>query len=94
MANIKSAKKRAKQNEKRRLVNACRRTAIKTSTKTLVDAIAQGKDVDTLKGMLKDVESKLARAKNKHVLHKNAVARKVSRLSKRIQAFAKTGVTA
>ena len=91
MANIKSAKKRAKQNEKRRLVNSARRTAIKTSTKTLLDAVVQGKDIDTVKSMLKDIESKVARAKSKHLMHKNAAARKVSRLAKRISAYAKTG---
>ena len=47
MANIKSAKKRAKQSEKRRLVNASRKTAIKTSAKSLLDAMAQGKDLET-----------------------------------------------
>ncbi|HML19482.1 MAG TPA: 30S ribosomal protein S20 [Candidatus Dependentiae bacterium] len=94
MANIKSAKKRAKQNEKRRIVNASRRSAIKSSTKGLIDAIAQGKDVETLKTLLKDVEAKVARAKNKHVMHKNAAARKVSRLAKRVQAFQKTGAKA
>lgn len=94
MANIKSAKKRAKQSEKRRLVNASRKTAIKTSTKTLIDAIAQGKDLNTVKIMLKDVEAKLARAKNKHVVHKNAAARKVGRLTKRVIAYEKTGTKA
>jgi small subunit ribosomal protein S20 len=92
MANIKSAKKRAKQSEKRRLVNAARKTAIKTSAKTFLDAMTQGKDLDALKVMLKDVESKVARAKNKHVMHKNAAARKVSRLAKRVNAYAKSGV--
>lgn len=94
MANIKSAKKRAKQSEKRRLVNASRKTAIKTSTKTLLDAMTQGKDLATLKAMLKDVESKVARAKNKHVFHKNAAARKVGRLAKRVVAYEKTGTKA
>lgn len=94
MANIKSAKKRAIQNEKRKLVNARRRSAIKTSTKTLLDAMTQGKDITTLKAMLKDVESQVARSKSKHVMHKNAAARKVSRLAKRVVAYAKTGAKA
>ena len=94
MANIKSAKKRAIQNEKRKLVNAARKTAIKSSTKSLLDAIAQGKDLATLKVMLKDVESKVARAKNKHLLHKNAAARKVGRLAKRVVAYEKIATKA
>jgi len=89
MANIKSAKKRAKQSEKRRLVNVARRSEIKTTTKSLVDALGQGKDIQTLKTLLKDVESKLARAKNKGTVHKNAAARKISRLAKKINATQK-----
>lgn len=94
MANIKSAKKRAIQSEQARVVNAARKTAIKSSTKSLTDAIAQGKDLDTLKALLKDVESKVARAKNKHVFHKNAAARKVSRLAKKLAAYKKTATKA
>jgi len=94
MANIKSAKKRAIQTEKRKLVNARRKSAIKTSTKTLLDAMTQGKDIETLKAMLKNVESQVARSKNKHVMHKNAAARKISRLAKRVVAYAKTGAKA
>jgi small subunit ribosomal protein S20 len=91
MANIKSAKKRAKQSEARRVVNASRKSAIKSATKSLLGAIAQGKDIGTLKELLKSVESQVARAKNKRVLHRNAAARKVSRLAKRVQAFQKSG---
>lgn len=91
MANIKSAKKRAKQDLEKNLINNSRKTAIKTSSKSIVDAIAEGKDVETLKEMLKDVEAKIARAKNKHVLHKNTASRKIGRLAKRVAAYAKTG---
>lgn len=89
MANIKSAKKRAKQSEKRRLVNAARRSEIKTSTKSFAEALAQGKDSQTLKDLLRDVESKLARAKNKGTIHKNAAARKMSRLAKKLNSSKK-----
>lgn len=89
MANIKSAKKRARQSEQRRIVNTTRKSAIKTSVKTVLDAIAQGKDNTTIKDMLKDMESKVARAKNKNVLHKNTAARKISRIAKRVAAHEK-----
>lgn len=89
MANIKSAKKRAKQSEKRRLVNVARRSEIKTCAKSFTDALADGKDLQSLQDLLKTVESKLARAKNKGTIHRNAAARKISRLAKRINAAKK-----
>ena len=89
MANIKSAKKQAKQSEKRRKVNLARKTAIKTVVKKLLKDIAVN-DVEKAKEALKEVESKLARAKGKRVMHKNTVARKISRLAKRVAASQKT----
>lgn len=89
MANIKSAKKRAKQNEKRRLVNAARCSEIKTTTKALTDALSEGKDVLILNELLREVESKLARAKCKGKVHKNAASRKISRMAKRVRAAQK-----
>ncbi len=90
MANIKSAKKRAKQEEKRRLTNVARRSEIKTKTKELLDALKGGKEPATLKALLRGVEAKIARAKNKGVFHANASARKISRLAKRVAAATAT----
>jgi small subunit ribosomal protein S20 len=94
MANIKSAKKRALQNEKRKLVNATRRSSIKTLTKSVLDAIKQGKEIVTVKEMFKGVESKLSRAKGKGLLHRNNAARKTSRLAKRVATYAKSNTQA
>lgn len=80
MPNIKSAKKRVKQSEKRRLLNMSRKSAIKTSSKKVLEAV-KNDDLVNAKELLKDAESKLARAKGKGVLHKNTVARKISRLA-------------
>lgn len=88
MANIKSAKKQAKQSEQRRKINLSRKTAIKTAVKKLLTEIANS-DVTKAQEALKDVEAKLARAKGKSVMHKNTVARKVSRLAKRVAATKK-----
>jgi small subunit ribosomal protein S20 len=49
-------------------------------------AAVEEQDVAQMKELLKDAESKLARAKGKGVLHKNTVARKVSRLAKAVAA--------
>lgn len=86
MANIKSAKKASKQSEKRRQVNLARKTAIKSSTKAVVDAIAQNADDATIKKLLAVAEAKIARAKSKHLMHSNAASRKVSRLAKKVAA--------
>lgn len=82
---IKSAKKRAKQSEKRRLVNTARKSAIKTAVKRVMEAIELN-EVAKARELLKDAEAKLARAKNKGTLHANTVARKIGRLAKRVAA--------
>ena len=83
MANIKSAKKRAKTNEIRRKRNIARRSDLKTSTKKFLDAIEKS-NFDEAKILLKEVESKISRAKGKGLLKKNCAARKVGRLAKKL----------
>jgi len=86
MANTRSAKKNVRQNEKRRLKNLDRRTAIKTVVKKINTSLAAGADPALLESLLKDVAAKLARAKSKRVIHPNAASRKLSRLAKRVAA--------
>jgi small subunit ribosomal protein S20 len=83
MANIKSAKKRAKTNIIRRTKNIARQSEIKTITHKFLDAIGK-QDLTTAKDLLKNAESKLARAKNKSVIKKNTASRKISRLAKKL----------
>lgn len=89
MANTSSAKKAAKQNEKRRVVNLARRTAIKTSVKKSL-ALLQEESFDRVAAekQLQDVAAKLARAKSKGVIHANTASRKLSRLAKRLHKLA------
>jgi len=89
MPNIKSAKKRVKQEEKRTTRNIARKSSVKTAVKKVRTAIAQGQDVATLKELLKDAEAKLARAAGKGLIHKRAAARKTSRLAKKIAETSK-----
>lgn len=89
MPNIKSAKKRVLQSDKCHMRNVMRKNSIKTALKRVVDAITAN-DVNSAKSLLKDAEAKLARAKNKNVLHANTVARKISRIAKRVAAIART----
>jgi len=85
MANTSSAKKAAKQSEKKRVNNLARRTAVKTAIKKVLAAI-EVKDIDATKtdALLRDVAAKLYRARGKGVLHKNTVARKLGRLTKAV----------
>ena len=64
MPNIKSAKKRAKQSEKRRLRNYARKSDVKTAVKKVLEAVEQ-KDVAQAQDLLRIAQAKLARAKGK-----------------------------
>lgn len=83
MANIKSAKKRAKTNEIRRKYNIARRSDVRTATKKVLEAIAS-KDIEAAKSLLKEAEAKIARARGKGLLKKNTASRKISRLAKKV----------
>lgn len=84
MANIKSAKKRVRQDEERRLVNAARRTALKTAIKKVDIALETGAEQQDAETLLRTVAAQLARAKSKGVIHPNAAARRLSRVAKRV----------
>ncbi len=84
MANIKSAKKRAKQTIKKRQKNLRRKTALKTAVKKVLTAVEAGSDVKGAKVLLRDAEAQLSRAKGKRVIHRNTARRKISRLAKRV----------
>jgi len=86
MANIKSAKKRAKQTEKKRVKNLNRRTAIKTAVKKVLEAIEKKEAKETTMQLLKDAEAQMARAKCKKVMHKRSASRKIGRLAKKVAA--------
>lgn len=83
MANIKSSKKRARTNEKKRQINLIRKSEIKTIVKKYISAIDE-KNTDTAKDLLKLAESKIARATGKGLLKKNTASRKISRLTKKL----------
>ena len=84
MANIKSAKKRVKQNEKRRLINLSRKTGVKTAIKKVLDALKRNAAIEDTKKLLRDAEAKIARARGKGVLHRNTAARKISHMAKAV----------
>jgi small subunit ribosomal protein S20 len=87
MANHKSAEKRIRQNEKRRLVNRQNRSAMRTEIKKLRSALALG-DIATAQQVLPAIVSVIDRSVQKGVLHRNAAARYKSRLTIRVSQAA------
>ena len=81
MANHKSAIKRARQNEIRRLRNKAARTRIKKLTKSLHMAADKASAGDSA-AILNQAKSVIDKAAKKGVIHKNTAARKISRLSR------------
>jgi small subunit ribosomal protein S20 len=90
MANTASAKKAARQSEKRRVVNVARKSAIKTSMKKVQLAIKDGMEREAAFALLAEVAAQLARAQSKKVMHANTASRKLGRLAKKVAAAYRT----
>ena len=88
MANIKSAKKRILQNEKRAEINRYRLSRIRTGIKNFESIISGGKKVSIKENFLK-LEAEISRAATKGFLKKNTASRIVSKLSKRLKSSPK-----
>lgn len=86
MANSPQAKKRARQIERRTKVNKMRKSRIRTYLRKVEEAIAGG-DQAAAAEALKSAQPELMRGVTKGILHKNTVARKMSRLSSRVKAL-------
>lgn len=83
MATTASAKKRIKQNERNRERNRARKSIVKTHTRRFVDAIQKG-DLTAAKEAFVVVQTTLDQVAAKGTLHKNTVARRKSRLARRL----------
>ena len=86
MAHHKSAKKRIRRNERRRVVNRARRGRIRTSLKSVEAAIGAG-DRAAAEAAFRDAQPQLMRGVSRGVVARNAMRRKLSRLSARIKAL-------
>lgn len=86
MANNASARKRIRQTEKRTERNRMRRSRVRTFLRKVELAIAGG-DKAVAAEAFKGAQPEMQRAVTKGVLHRNTVARKLSRLSARIKAL-------
>lgn len=80
MANIQSAKKRARQIAKRTERNKARRSRIRTFVRKVEEAVSAG-DKGAAETAFRDAMAELHRGVTKGVVHKNTASRKISRLS-------------
>ena len=79
MANSKSAEKRARTNERRRIRNRRFRSSSRTLLRTAEQVIARA-DEEAAAGAVKNAVSMLDRAARKGIIHPNNAARRKSRL--------------
>ena len=87
MAHHKSAIKRIRQNEKKRVQNRHHRTTLRSSVKVLEQAIEENK-TDQVNALLKKTLAMIDKAASKGVIHKNKASRSVSRLARKARAGA------
>ncbi|MCQ2525581.1 MAG: 30S ribosomal protein S20 [Lachnospiraceae bacterium] len=87
MANIKSAKKRILVSQRNAEKNKSEKSAVKTAIKKVYAAIESG-DKAAAKAELLSATKIIEMAGSKGVYHKNNVARKVSRITKAVNAMA------
>lgn len=78
MANIKSAIKRARTSEQRRLRNKQVKSRMRSAIRRFVDAVES--DAGDLEARLNEAVSMIDRAVTKGIVHKNQAARKKSQL--------------
>lgn len=87
MPNHKSAKKRMRQNEKRRQINRNNRSRMRTAIKKLRTALSGG-NADEVRSLLPTTVSMIDKAVNKGMIHRNTAARYKARLTTRVNATA------
>jgi small subunit ribosomal protein S20 len=86
MANIKSARKRARQAVGRRAHTMSLRTAVRTAIKNVAKAVAAGKK-DAAAEVLRDSQRVIDRVVAKGIMHRNAGDRHKSRLAQAVKGL-------
>ena len=90
MANHKSAEKRNRQAQVRRLRNRINRSTMKTAIKKVNEAVEAGVEEDA-KTALKSAIPVIAKTAAKGTIHKKNASRKISRLTKRVNKMQEAG---
>ncbi|MDI6852825.1 MAG: 30S ribosomal protein S20 [Deltaproteobacteria bacterium] len=81
-----SAMKRARQNEKRRVLNQSRKTRVKRLVRDVRQAVAAN-NLEEAKNALEKAVPVISRVAGKGTLHWRAAARRISRLTKQVNAL-------
>jgi small subunit ribosomal protein S20 len=81
-----SAKKRVRQNEKRRAINRARKSQIKTQIKHFEAALSSG-DTEAASEQYRLVARKLDKTAATSTMHKKTAARKKSQLAKKLNSL-------
>jgi small subunit ribosomal protein S20 len=84
LANTPSAKKRIRQNEKRRLRNRAVRSAVRGNVKSAREALT-GKTADSTT-VVREAIRAIDRAVTKGIMHRNTAARRKSSLARKLNA--------
>lgn len=87
MANIESAKKRARQTLVRTQRNKARTSRVRNFIRKVEEAISSGSKTAAAEA-LKSAQPEMMRGASKGVFNKNTMSRKISRLNARIKALA------
>lgn len=90
MPNSNQAKKRLRQDQKRRLLNKAAMSRMKSQVKKTTTVLESG-DVAAAKESLRLAMKRIDKAAKKHVIHKNTAARKKSLLARRLRDLEKAG---
>jgi len=88
MANTSSAKKAARKIARRTEINKARRSRMRTTLRTVEEAIASGDRNKALEAM-KQAEPQLMKAAQSGQVHHNMASRKISRLTRSIAKLGK-----
>lgn len=83
MANTRSADKRNRQSQKRRIRNQAVRTRVKSAVKKVRESLERG-EVDGARAALASAARIIDSAASKGVLHRNTASRRISRLARAV----------
>ena len=86
MAHSLSSKKRVRQNLRRRALNRSRRSALRTQLRKCTDLLGKG-SLEPTEAAIRQAIRTLDREANRGTLHRNAAARRKSRLARRLNAL-------
>jgi small subunit ribosomal protein S20 len=86
MPNTSSAKKRLRQNFKRRLMNRSAKSSMRSQIRRVRDAVKAG-DNESARTEFRSAQKKIDQAASKNLIHKNAAARTKSRLNKLVKSL-------